>query len=81
MVAEYQGLKLPKGKKKISIYIGDKQTGLKTENIETSDIFLTRLNLDNLGWANRALQYLGCLTTLYVAVTWSDVGSQISTMQ
>ncbi|XPS69363.1 hypothetical protein M3J09_001638 [Ascochyta lentis] len=76
---EYHKLKLKKGQKEISIYMGqDKQTRLKTEDIEESDVFLARLNLDHIGLANRTLLLLGYLSTLYVSAPWNDMSSQIT---
>jgi hypothetical protein len=70
VAADYYTLKLRKGQKKVSIYMGGgKKTRLKTEGIEESDIFLARLNLDHLGLANRTLFLLGCISTLYVSAS------------
>ena len=79
--ADYHKLELKKGQKKLAIYMGqDKHTRLKTEHIGDSDIFLAKLNLNHLGIANRALLFLGCLSTVYVSAPWNDVASQISSI-
>ncbi|KAF2688274.1 hypothetical protein K458DRAFT_427903 [Lentithecium fluviatile CBS 122367] len=77
----YEELKLPKGKKQISLFVdSDKENRVKTgdETRQDKDIFLARLNLDNLGFTNRTLFRFGKLSTLYVAAPWSVSGSPCS---
>lgn len=74
----YEQLKLPKRKKQVSLFVAqDKENKFKTEDEsqENKDVFLARLNFDNLGLTNRTLFHLGCLSTLYVSSPRSGVGS------
>lgn len=73
--AEYQKLRLKKGQTKFSIYMGEKRSMVKIEDITDSDVFLARLNLDHLGIANRVLLLLGYISALYVFAPWSSLTS------
>ena len=66
---KYQKLALPKRRKDISLFVEqDKRMKLKTgEQRASNDVFLARLNLDQLGLTNRALLLFGFLSTLYVS--------------
>jgi hypothetical protein len=65
---KYQKIKLSKKRKDVSLFVEQNgETILKTEDERLSnDVFLARLNLDHLGFTNRARLRLGYLRTLYV---------------
>ncbi|KAJ4377344.1 hypothetical protein N0V83_000169 [Neocucurbitaria cava] len=65
----YQQLELPKGRKKVSLFMDqDDKMRLKTDEKRSGDdVFLARLNLSHLGLTNWALFSLGYLSTLYVS--------------
>ncbi|KAF1851253.1 uncharacterized protein K460DRAFT_273478 [Cucurbitaria berberidis CBS 394.84] len=67
---KYRKLKIPKRRKSMSLFVGkNDSTSLKIEeNRNADDRFLARLSLDHLGFMNRAIFWLGNLTTLYVSV-------------
>jgi len=74
----YQKLKLPKGKKTVSLFVDQEtETKLKTDEDkqDSNYVFLAKLSLDRLGLINRALSILGVLSlkTLYVSAPWHDV--------
>jgi hypothetical protein len=66
-------LDLPKGKKKVSLFVDGQTEKLKTgkDRNEGEDVFLATLSLDHLGLVNRALLVFGYLSRVYVSTSWS----------
>ena len=65
---KYRKIKLSKKRKDVSLFVEqDGETIVRTEEERLSnDVFLARLNLDHLGFTNRARLRLGYLRTIYV---------------